>query len=320
VTAVGPLRLALGTATAGRSGRELAVAALADAGAAAAERGGLWLDGRRLADVDAVLPACGELRLHLPPAGVYRDAQLTVADLLYLDAQLMIVNKRAGDNVGAVPWDACGSVLAAARRLLQQLGEADAGGLELAHQLDRGTSGVLVLVRAGAAAGELQRRFGSTAVQKCYLAGAVGTLSAPQRLIDGHGRSAHGRWRIYPLDEVGRVLPGGSRVKRAELELVAARATAAGSLCAVRLVTGRTHQIRLQLAQIGHPLIGDTRYGGPPFVDRDLLLLHAARLQLTRLDGSLLTVTAPLPAHFAAAGWDSAAAQALIDECRAAAD
>jgi 23S rRNA pseudouridine1911/1915/1917 synthase len=307
----GPLRIRLDAATAGCSGRELAAAALGAAGAAAAERGGLWLDGRRLSAIDAPLPADGELRIHLPPGGVYRDAQLTAADLLYLDPQLMVVNKPAGYPVGAVPWDEQGSVLAAARRLLAVLGEPGADGLELAHQLDRGTSGVLVLVRAGPAAGELRRRFGTAAARKCYLAGAVGTVTAPQRLVDGHGRSAHGRWRIYPIEDVGRELPGGSRVRRAELEIQAVQVTAAGSLCAIRLITGRTHQIRLQLAARGHPLIGDVRYGGPPIDDADQLLLHAAQLRLERPNGTILTVAAPLPAHFMQAAM--AAAQVLTE-------
>jgi 23S rRNA pseudouridine1911/1915/1917 synthase len=123
-------------------------------------------------------------------------------------------------------------------------------------------------------------------------------------LRTGHGRAAGGRFRTYPLDEVGRALPGGGRVKEAHTDFTLLRRMPGAALLLAEPRTGRSHQIRLHAAALGHPLLGDERYGGPTrYAGRALPfhLLHALRLRLPHPNlGEPLTVEAPLPEHFSA--------------------
>ncbi|MCS6879871.1 MAG: RluA family pseudouridine synthase [Oscillochloridaceae bacterium] len=285
--------------------RELAARLAGEAGAIAAARGGAWLDGRRVSDAAAPAPAGAELTLRFPPADGYTDVTITAEDLAYEDAWLIAVHKRAGWYVGATPWDAQGNVLAALGRYLTSRDGA-APPLHLAHQLDRDTSGLLLVSKAPAANAALQAAFTTGEVVKTYLGLCAGR--PPWSAIDlrtGHGRAAGGRWRIYPLEAVGQALPeGGGRVREAHSSFRVARTLGDAALVIAVPHTGRTHQIRLHLAHLGHPLLGDTRYGGPPGYAGQPLpghLLHAAELRLRHpITGAMLALASPPPPLFEA--------------------
>jgi 23S rRNA pseudouridine1911/1915/1917 synthase len=285
--------------------RLLAEEVAGEAGALAVARGGAWVGTRRLADPEERLPAGATLTLRLPPAGGYGEVALGPGDIAYEDAWLLAVHKRMGWYVAATPWDREGNLLAAAGRYLAAR-DGRAPPLHLAHRLDRDTTGVLLLSKAPEVNAALQVAFtGGRALKaySCLCAGAP--IWSGLELRTGHGRGASGRWRLYPLDEAGRELPmGGGRVKLAHSSFALERPLRDAALLRARLHTGRTHQIRLHLAHVGHPLLGDTRYGGPATYAGVALpghLLHAAALRLPHpASGAMLELASPLPPLFEA--------------------
>ena len=154
--------------------------------------------------------------------------------------------------------------------------------LFLMQRLDRGTSGVMFFSKSAAANPRLTRMFERKQIRKTYIALCEGELTAAQT-IDA------------PLDRIGPisfgVREGGKRAVTHVRPLVP---TPRGTIVVVRLETGRTHQIRVHMASIGHPLVGDWLYG-----ERNAVrpMLHAAELAMPHpTTGESLTVAAPLPA------------------------
>jgi 23S rRNA pseudouridine1911/1915/1917 synthase len=276
-----------------------------EAGGLAVARGGAWVGLRRLADPEERLPAGATLTLRLPPAAGYSEVELGPGDIAYEDEWLLAVHKRAGWYVGPTPWDSVGNVLAAAGRYLAARAGV-APPLHLAHRLDRDTSGVLLLSKAPEANAALQAAFAGGGAAKAYSCLCAGTpLWSGLELRTGHGRGAGGRWRLYPLDEVGRELPtGAGRVKVAHSSFALERPLRGAALLRATLHTGRTHQIRLHLAHVGHPLLGDARYDGPATyagVELPGHLLHAAALRLAHpVSGATLELASPPPPLFEA--------------------
>ncbi|MCU0491656.1 MAG: RluA family pseudouridine synthase [Chloroflexaceae bacterium] len=271
-------------------------------------RGGIWLDGVRVNDGATPVPPGALLVLRYPPAEGYREVELTDADLLYEDAWIVALHKRAGWYSGATPWDTQGNALAAVGRFLARR-DGVKPPLHLAHQLDRDTSGVLLISRNPEANAPLYKAFSSSTIEKVYRCVCTGEPTEDAfELRTGHGRGASGRWRVYPLEEIGQVLPGGSRVKLAHSLFHVERRLGGAALVTARLHTGRTHQIRLHMAAAGYSLLGDTRYGGPASFGGQHVpfhMLHAEWLRLNHpLSGERLELHAPLPAHFKRLGID----------------
>lgn len=261
--------------------------------------GGVWLNGSRVADMQQAVPAAGELVLHRPPGNVYSQPQIHASHICYEDDALLALHKQAGWYTTPTPWDAYGNI----RTVLQTwLAEREGGQayVHLLHQLDRDTSGVLLCSRDAAINPLMQQLFDQGHVIKEYLC-----LCSGQPLRDsftvhtGHGRGRAGRWRLYDLAEVGRVLPNGSRVKVAMTSFAILQRGTNASLLRATLHTGRTHQIRLHLAHCGHPLVGDVRYGGPAMLAGQAVAahrLHAWRLSLPHpLRATPLVITAAVP-------------------------
>lgn len=295
----------VGPDEAGVSVAEVAARLAGERGAITVARGGAWVDGRRVAEPEAAVASGEMLTLRLPPTGVYAEVELCAADIAYEDEWLVALHKAAGWYVTATPWDLVGNVLAALERFLAAR-DGTVPPLHLAHRLDRDTSGVLLVSRAREANGPLQVAFASKQVAKRYSALCAGVpVWAQLDLRTGHGRSAGGRWRLYELDEVGAQLPaGGGRVKEASSSFTRERALAGAALLSAEPHTGRTHQLRLHLAHLGHHILGDTRYGGPPtYAGRPLPghLLHAGLLRIPHpITGKTLELSSPLPAAFRA--------------------
>lgn len=308
------LRLIIAPHADGRSLLDVVAGALGGNTAAAAlliAHGGSWIDGSRVSDAATRVRAGAALALHRPPAGVYPQITVTAEQILYEDDDLLALNKPAGTYVGATPWDTQGNLLAALGSfLVARVGAAPP--LHLAHRLDRDTSGVLLFSRNPAANRALQAAFtgaqpsGTTPsagdrAHKEYLGLCLGEPAEDRfELETGHGRERHGRFRVYPSEEIGRLLPGGSRVKVMRTRFQVERRLGDAALVRAFLSTGRTHQIRLHLAHLGHPLLGDLKYGGPAtWRDRPIPyhLLHALRLELPHpRTGAWLTLVAPAPA------------------------
>lgn len=262
-------------------------------------RGGMWVDGTRVRDAAAPMHAGAQLAICRPLSGVYAEVVMTAEHILYEDDDLIAIDKPAGVYVDSTPWDAEGNLHAALSRFLAARDGA-APPIHLAHRLDRDTTGVLLCSKNPAVNRALHMAFARGMAQKEYQALCAGAPPEDAFEADtGHGRSAHGRFRTYPAEEVGRVLPGGSRVKTMRTRFEVAQRLEDATLLRAFPLTGRTHQIRLHLAHLGYPLFGDIKYGGPAEWRGQPLphhLLHAARLELPHpRGGAPFVLTAPDP-------------------------
>ena len=202
--------------------------------------------------------------------------------VLYEDDALLFVDKPAGIVVqrGYDPDEP----------VLLELAVAEAGHLYLMQRLDRGTSGVMFFSRRADINPKLTRQFETKRIRKRYLALVEGELSERQT-IDA------------PLARIGPisfgVRDGG---KRAITVVEPLAAGANGSLLAIALMTGRTHQIRVHLAAIGHPLVGDWLYGAR---NAPRPMLHSSELVMTHpVLNQPLRVVSALPDDFRATAVD----------------
>jgi len=167
---------------------------------------------------------------------------------------------------------------------LLDLAQAHAGKLFLMQRLDRGTSGVIFFSKRAEINANITRQFETKRIRKRYLALCEGELTERQ-IVDA------------PLARIGPISFGvRDNGKRSLTILRPLRATPRGSLVAVELQTGRTHQIRVHLAAIGHPIIGDWLYG---MRNAPRPMLHAAELAMVHpLTNVPLRVTAAPPLDF----------------------
>ncbi len=176
----------------------------------------------------------------------------------------------------------------------------------LVHRLDRDTSGVLLLGRSASSAAFFARAFQQKTVSKIYWGLCVGMPRPQHGIIDMPlakrvtGPAEEGRERVMP------VKPGEEGAQRAVTSYtVMAQAAQKAAWLALMPLTGRTHQLRVHLQAIGHPLVGDGKYGGDRAAQflgaekQSRLHLHARSLTLELPSGAPLTVTAPLPEHMA---------------------
>ena len=202
---------------------------------------------------------------------------MAALDILYEDDALLFVNKPAGIVVQR-GYDADEPVLLEAAMQYTQ-------PLFLMQRLDRGTSGVMFFSKLASINANLTRQFEQKRIRKRYVAICEGELGERQT-IDA------------PLIRIGPISFGvGDGGKRAVTIVTPLRATPRGSLVAIDLMTGRTHQIRVHLAAIGHPLAGDWLYGQR---NETRPMLHARELSMTHpLRNEPLRVAAAVPEDFA---------------------
>jgi 23S rRNA pseudouridine1911/1915/1917 synthase len=210
-------------------------------------------------------------------------------EILYEDADVVAINKPAGMVVHAGAGRHEGTLVNA---LLHHFGTLSAVGGELrpgiVHRLDKGTSGVMLAARHDAAHRELANQFSSRTVQKTYLALVQGVVKKDTGRIDLRiTRDPVRRTRMTARLETGR---------EAHTEYRVLERFGRHTLLEVRIGTGRTHQIRVHLASMGHPIAGDTLYGGAAQPDLGRPWLHSFRLRFALpSSGTEITLEAPLP-------------------------
>jgi len=219
--------------------------------------------------------------------------------VLYEDADVIVVDKPAGMVVHPAPGHASGTLVNA---LLHHCGDlAGVGGVlrpGIVHRLDRGTSGVMVAAKHDAAHTQLSAQFRDHTIEREYRALVRGVPRADEGRVDrAIGRHRTERKRMSVRTDAGRVARTVWRVLR--------RFPKSGcTWLAVHPETGRTHQIRVHLASVGLPIVGDPVYGRRgasrgPRLDRPAL--HAARLGFTHPgSGERMVFEAPLPADLEA--------------------
>jgi 23S rRNA pseudouridine1911/1915/1917 synthase len=271
--------------------------------------GRLTVDGEPVR-ANAIVAEGSEVRLDVPePVALdLAPAPEIPLRIVYEDDDLLIVDKPAGLVVHPSHGHHDGDTLVNA--LLARAGGSEYGGIAgvarpgIVHRLDRDTSGLLMVAKHDAAQASLMAQLKARRVGKTYLALVAGSVSAAVGRIEAPvGRDPKHRTRMAVVPD-GRPSITGYRVRER---------FAAWTLLELDLVTGRTHQIRVHLDAIGHPVAGDPVYGtgtsrrGPDGLDR--LFLHAWRLELAApADGRLIRATAPLPDEL----------EAVLDGLRAA--
>ena len=252
------------------------------------EEGAVWRDGVPLRNpADPVRPGARFCVQPPPLAPAQPEPQDIPFPILHEDADLIVLDKPAGLVVHPAPGNQDGTLVNA---LLAHCGDSLPGiGGErrpgIVHRLDKDTSGVMVVAKTEQALATLSAAFAARDLDRAYIALAWGCPVPAQGSIEGAiGRDPRERKRMAIVLRGGKAALTHYRTTRAWMP--------AASLLECRLATGRTHQIRVHLASIGHPLVGDPAYlRRVPGVARDLPLparnalldfprqaLHAARL------------------------------------------
>jgi len=262
--------------------------------------GRLTLDGQPLR-ANAIVRGGVELQLAIPPAAPADPTPRPdiALEVVYEDDDLLIVDKPSGLVVHPSVGHATDTLVNA---LLGRSGPEGYGGIAgvrrpgIVHRLDRDTSGLIVVAKNDRAQASLMAQLKARRVKKTYLALVRGSVAAAAGRIEAPiGRDSRHRTRMAVVAD-GRPAVTGYRVRER---------LPGWTLLELDLVTGRTHQIRVHLDAIGHPVAGDPVYGtgtsrvGPPGLAR--LFLHAWRLELTSPSGDrVIRATAELPAELEA--------------------
>jgi 23S rRNA pseudouridine1911/1915/1917 synthase len=212
--------------------------------------------------------------------------------ILYQDADVIAIDKPAGMVVHAGAGHHHGTLVNA---LLHHFGQLSTTGGDLrpgiVHRLDRETSGVLLVARTDQAHQSLAEQFRTRKVEKTYLALARGYLSPPEGTITKRiSRDPVRRTRMTTRIQSGRTAVTHYRTLDRLVNL---------SLLEVKIGTGRTHQIRVHLSSMGHPIVGDGLYGAPrraePIPAPDRFFLHALRVRFqSPSTGELIEIESPL--------------------------
>jgi len=212
------------------------------------------------------------------------------ASIVFEDRALLVLDKPSGIASHGGSGIGFGAI-----ELMRALRPKDS--LELVHRLDRDTSGVMVLAKKRSALTELQALIRTGKLEKRYLALLVGPLERPAQRVDAPLE----KFVLQGGERMVRVLPSGkpsvSHFKRIEV-------LGGHSYSEIRIETGRTHQIRVHSAHIGHPVAGDEKYGSREAnqalksAGLSRLFLHAASLSFALKDGAEpYVLNAPLPAN-----------------------
>lgn len=216
-------------------------------------------------------------------------------EVVYEDEEVMVVDKPAGLVVHPGAGRSEGTLAAG---ILHRHPEVEGVGQEdrwgVVHRLDRDTSGLLVVALRTAAYDSLTDQVAARTMERDYLALVDGLFPVPTGTVDAP-------LARDPARPTRRRVEAGGRPARTHYSLVREYQTAGVSLLRVRLETGRTHQIRVHLAAIDHPLAGDGLYRpGPDRVEVPRLFLHATRLAFTHPGtGDRLDFESPLPPDLA---------------------
>lgn len=273
------------------------------------DEGMVTVDG---APARAALKVAGGMRIDVvfpPVRKVETLAEALSLSVVFEDEWVIVIDKAAGMVVHPAAGVDGGTVVNA---LLHHVPDLEIGGEErpgIVHRLDKDTSGLLVCAKTDAALRALQRSFQERSVEKRYRAWCFGRPKEKSfELVTGHARHPRDRKRFTTrVPPPAHGVEGPVRRAAAHYTVVASRGGV--SEIEVKLETGRTHQIRAQLSDIGHPILADVLYGGDRGERRvDDALVRAAVTRLTRhalhaeklafphpTSGEMMRFVAPLP-------------------------
>nr|WP_296752175.1 23S rRNA pseudouridine(1911/1915/1917) synthase RluD [Thioalkalivibrio sp.] len=264
------------------------------------QEGALTVDGGQPLP-RAVVRGGEQVRLHVPdtPASAAQPEPIEL-NVVYADPAIIVIDKPAGLVVHPAAGHREGTLVNALLHYAPELAALPRAGI--VHRLDKETTGLLVVARTAAAQTALVRQLQERSVHREYRALVQGVL-----ISGGTVDAAIGR---HPVDRKRMAVVSGGKPAVTHYRVL--QRLRAHSLLQVRLDTGRTHQIRVHMAQIGHPVVGDPVYGGRPRPVRDMQpeaaqvlsafrrqALHAAVLGLAHpVTEEECRFEAPLPADF----------------------
>lgn len=230
-----------------------------------------------------------------PQTTSFRPESIPV-DVVYEDTELLVLNKPAGLVVHPAAGNWSGTLLNGLLARYPAAMQVPRAGI--VHRLDKDTSGLMVVARTRSAMDELVKRIAAREVRREYLAlGHRAWQGERKRRVDAPiGRDPRNRLRMAIVDL--NVQGGKQAATRFELM----DSCDEGCLVLCTLETGRTHQIRVHMASLGHPLVGDGVYGGANAAGMSRQALHAYQLAFEHpVTGQLMAFHSPLPADFASA-------------------
>lgn len=204
--------------------------------------------------------------------------------IIYEDDDCVVINKPVGlltHSKGAFNPEATVSTWLRGRMKAPQ-GER-AG---IVHRLDRATSGVMICAKTPEALSWLQKQFSQRRVKKTYAAVIEGELKEPEAIIDMPIERNPKKPQTFRVGSNGKAATTAYKVLKTDGKL---------SLLELKPTTGRTHQLRVHLEHLGHPILGDSFYGGKP---AERLFLHAQELELTLPNRERKTFRVPVPPEF----------------------
>ncbi len=260
---------------------------------------GLVQVGGRQAKANLTVKTGDRIAVEIPePVAATPAPENIPLEVLYEDPDLIVVDKPAGMVVHPAAGHDSGTLVNA---LLHHVTDLSGVGGErrpgIVHRLDKGTSGVMVVAKHDAAHDALSRQFHDREVEKEYIALVWGVVQAGRRIDLPIGRDPGDRQRMSAR---------ARRARSAVTRITKAHHLGGVTLCHIAIATGRTHQIRVHLSAIGHPIVGDATYGGirsrvaadlRPVLGLTRPFLHAFRLAFTHpTDARRLVFEAPLAA------------------------
>jgi len=260
------------------------------------EAGAVRVGGRPVASRSRKLATGEILDVDIPPApdrSLVPDPAIDVP-VVHVDDEVIVVDKPAGLIVHPGAGTSGGTMVHGLLARFPDL--AGVGGDEarpgIVHRLDAGTSGLLVVARTGEAHARLVAQLAARTVERRYRALVHGAVVAPAGLVDG-------RLGRHPRDPTRFAVVAGGKEARTRYEVVDRAdgpTTGPTTLLTCRLESGRTHQIRVHLAAIGHPVVGDVAYGGHLGLGLTRPYLHAFRLAFDHpATGERVTFACPSP-------------------------
>ena len=268
------------------------------------DAGGVTLDDKVVTKSSAQVEQGQRLVAVVPtPASGYVDADPTVAVTVILeDDDFVVIDKMAGQVVHPGAGHAGGTLIAGVVARYPEIGVLSSAGVcapdrpGVVHRLDKGTSGLLVVARTPQGFASLSAQLAARTMQRTYLGMVEGHLGEERGVVDAPiGRST----RTPTLMAVR----ADGRPARTSYEVLGRIDTPhAATLLRLRLDTGRTHQIRVHLASIGHPVVNDPRYGHrrDRRLVQDRFFLHSRTLAFEHpRSGEWITTQSPLPADLA---------------------
>ena len=262
------------------------------------EQGAVLRNGQVLLKPSARLQAGDTMQVTLRPTPQSQAfaPEAMALQVVYADADLLVIDKPAGLVVHPAPGNWSGTLLNGLLAWDPRMAELPRAGI--VHRLDKDTSGLMLVARNRPCMDALVRMISQRDVQRQYLALAHRPWTGPSTrdVAAAIGRDPANRLRMAAL-ALGST---GAKEARTTIELL--DNTDVGCLVRCSLHTGRTHQIRVHMASIAHPLLGDTTYGAPPGSAIGRQALHACRLALAHpMTGQSLVFEAQLPPDMVAA-------------------